>query len=112
MAGKMKEIVISGVVNSPKEADYWMSDFIDWIESRKETFGGGAHNFIQKPLVDFIGKEVFVSVELRELDQIFTRRLQLNYDSRKTPKDRIILHDRKGNVIFIMLPPNENSTKS
>lgn len=100
----MNEIVISGMVHSKVDIKEWLKDFIEWIESREETFGGGGHNYKQIPLEQFIGKEVFVVVELPGLDQTFTRRLQLNYDSRKTPKDRIILHDRKGNVIFIMLP--------
>lgn len=36
-----KEIEINGCVITTKLYDEWLSDFIEWLESRGEVFGGG-----------------------------------------------------------------------
>jgi hypothetical protein len=35
------EIEVNGCVDTDKDLDTWIDDFIDWIESRGEYFGGG-----------------------------------------------------------------------
>lgn len=99
----MNEIKLSGMVNSNKNHEEWFDDFIEWTESRGEFFGGGVHLFKEKPLKDFINKEVFVVIEISDADQTFTRRLKLNWDSLKEPHERLVAHDKKGNAVFIML---------
>lgn len=37
------EIEIDGCVLTTKSHDEWLSDFIDWLESRGERFGGGTN---------------------------------------------------------------------
>jgi hypothetical protein len=39
------EIVVDGVVTSSKIAEVWNDDFIDWLESRGECFGGGVNPY-------------------------------------------------------------------
>ena len=34
-------VKIGGMVETAKSAEEWMNDFVDWIESRNEYFGGG-----------------------------------------------------------------------
>jgi len=92
------------MVNSDKNGEVWATEFIEWLESRGESFGGGTHEFKPKPLQDFVGKEVFIVVEISEADQTFTRRLTLDWDSLKKPPNRMVLHDRKGNALFLMNP--------
>jgi len=41
MTSKEIEMKISGVVTTKKGHLEWMDEFIDWIESRGESFGGG-----------------------------------------------------------------------
>lgn len=42
MSRRKNRIKIGGIVETDKSAEDWMNDFVDWIESRKEYFGGGA----------------------------------------------------------------------
>lgn len=42
MSHRKNRVEIGGVVETDKSTEEWMNDFIDWIESRKEYFGGGA----------------------------------------------------------------------
>ncbi len=41
MSHRKNLLEIGGTVETDKSAEEWMNDFIDWIESRKEYFGGG-----------------------------------------------------------------------
>lgn len=41
------EISIEGIVETKLDMDTWLINFIDWLESRKECFGG-----IVKPFED------------------------------------------------------------
>jgi len=41
MTDKEIELKISGVVTTKKPHLEWLDDFIDWLESRGEFFGGG-----------------------------------------------------------------------
>lgn len=36
----LHSISINGAVESEKPHDVWLDDFIDWVESRGESFGG------------------------------------------------------------------------
>lgn len=37
------EIEINGCVITEKSYDEWLNDFINWLESREESFGGGTN---------------------------------------------------------------------
>jgi hypothetical protein len=41
----MKEIVVKGVVNTELSPEEWLDKFLGWLESRKESFGGGIHEY-------------------------------------------------------------------
>lgn len=38
---KQTVIDINGCVETKLSHDQWLDDFIDWLESRSESFGGG-----------------------------------------------------------------------
>ncbi len=40
------EISIEGIVST--ESDDWISDYLKWLESRGESFGGGIKEYIDE----------------------------------------------------------------
>jgi len=45
-----KEIEISGVVTTKKGHLEWLDEFIDWLESRGEFFGGGTSELTEEDI--------------------------------------------------------------
>lgn len=52
---------------------------------------------------DLIGKEVTVKVSIEGTDIEYTRKMHINWDSRRNPRHRLVGWDRRGNAVFIML---------
>lgn len=47
----MKVIKIDGTIETNKNHEDWLNNFIDWLESRGEYFGGGTELYSEKESV-------------------------------------------------------------
>jgi len=72
MSEELQEIEIRGIVNTKKSDETWLNDFLEWLESRKEFFGGGVHYWQEEKESSLEEKVVFVEKRYCEKCKVWT----------------------------------------